>query len=411
MMEFITIIYLILMFVALGLLSFFILLAVKNNNKLFYYPPLSRYPVVSVLIPAYNEEDSIEGTIEHVMDLDYPRDKLEVIVINDGSSDGTLEIIKKKMKKYGNLKLLDKKNSGKANSLNEGIAMCRGELFAVVDSDSFPSKSSLRKLVGFFEDPNMGAVTSYVTIRNDKDNFFAKIQSVEYFIMGWTRKLLDFVDSVFVTNGPLSLYRKEFVLKVGGFDPKTVTEDIDVTWNLISSGYGTAMCLDAAVSTITPTKFKAWYHQRVRWGHGGLQTIKKYRSSFFKKGKFGMFVIPFVSFSIIMAIFGMIFSSYLFFRFLLTQTFIAGYSFVANAPLFEFQNINLYPSVLIFYLMVLFSLSFVYYAYVLRKTKYMEVKSLGKFFNLLFYILVYLTLYNLIWIPSFWRFIKGVNRW
>jgi biofilm PGA synthesis N-glycosyltransferase PgaC len=410
-MEFITLIYLVLMFVALILLSFFILLAIKNNRNLFSYPPLTKYPVVSVLIPAYNEEDSIEDTINHVMRLDYPKKKLDVIAINDGSRDRTLEIIKKLAKKYKNLRILNKKNSGKADSLNKGIKISKGNLFAVVDSDSFPSRSSLRKIVGFFEDSCMGAVTSYVTIRNDKDNFFARIQAVEYMIMGWTRKLLDFVDSVFVTNGPLSLYRKEFVVKVGGFDPKTVTEDIDITWNLISHGYKTAMCLDASVSTITPTKFKPWYNQRVRWGQGGLQTIRKFKKSFFRRGKFGMFVIPFVSFSILMALFGIIFSSYLFFRFLLTQTFVAGYSFIAKAPIFQFQNVNLYPSVLIFYLVILFSLSFIYYSYALKKTKYLKIDSTRKFFNLLFYILVYLTLYNLIWIPSFWRFIKGVNRW
>ena len=89
----------------------------------------------------------------------------------------------------------------------------------------------------------MGAVTSFVGVRNKENNFFAKIQSIEYLIMGWTRKLFDFIDSVWCTNGPLSLYRKSYILKVGGFDLNTVTEDIDITWNMLNHNYKTSMCL------------------------------------------------------------------------------------------------------------------------------------------------------------------------
>ena len=202
-MEFITLIYLIFMFVALYMFSFFILLTIRNRHRLYSYPIPNKDFFVSVIIPAYNEEGSIKDTVGHVMGLNYPKDKIEVIVLNDGSKDKTAEIVKGLLEKYENLKLINKKNSGKADSLNLGVREAKGELIAVVDSDSFPSPDSLKKLTGFFNDENMGAVTSFVSVRNKNDNFFAKIQSLEYLILGWSRKLLDFIDSVYVTNDML----------------------------------------------------------------------------------------------------------------------------------------------------------------------------------------------------------------
>ncbi len=393
------------------MMSFFIILTLKNKDKLFLYPTPKKDYSVSILIPGYNEEKSIEETIKHVMELNYPKDKIEVIVINDGSTDKTKKIVEKLISKYPNLKLINKENSGKADSLNQGIKISQGELIAVVDSDSFPSKDSLRKLTGYFNNPNMGAVTSFVEVRNKNQNLFAKIQSLEYMILGWARKLLDFVDSVYVTNGPLSVYNKKHLLKVGGFDPKSVTEDIDITWNMLSHNYKTAMCLDAKVSTIVPHKFKKWYNQRVRWGLGGLQAISKYKKIFFKKGMFGTFILPFVFFSIILSLFGFLFSVYLILNSFITSFLIATSSISSNISIFHFQQINFYPSILFFYLIILFSSSIIYYNYVLYKTKYEEKLTIKRFFNLVFYILVYLAIYPFIWITSIYRYIRKDYRW
>ena len=410
-MEIITIIYLSLMFIALYMFSFFIILTIKNRDKLFSSPIAGKSYFVSVLIPAYNEEDSIEETIKHVMELDYPKNKLEVIAINDGSTDKTIKILLKLKKKYSNLNILDKKNSGKADSLNQGIEMAKGELIAVVDSDSFPSKESLKKLIGYFDDEKMGAVTSFVKVRNKDENFFAKIQSLEYVLLGWSRKLLDFVDSVYVTNGPLSLYRKEYVKKVEGFDKNTVTEDIDITWNLMSHDYKTAMCLDADVTTIVPAEFRKWFRQRTRWGLGGLQAISKYKKMFFKKGMFGAFVLPFVSASIIISIIAFLFSSYIFIKSFFLRILVTGYSVASDSPIFLIQNINLYPPVLLFYMVVLLSFSLVYYNFILYEIKYEEKLTLKRFFNLLFYMIIYLMVYPVVWFSSIYRFVKKDYRW
>lgn len=409
-MEFITAVYLVLMFVALYFFSFFVIITIKNRKELFAFPIPKKAYFVSVIIPVYNEEESVQETIEHVMNLDYPKNKLEVIAINDGSKDRTKEIIRRLEKKYSNLKLLDKKNSGKADSINQGIKIAKGELVAVVDADSFPSPGSLKKLIGYFDRKEMGAVTSFVSVRNT-ESFFAKIQSLEYIFMGWNRKLLDFVDSVYVTNGPLSLYRKKYVVEVGGFDPKTVTEDIDITWNLLHHGYKTAMCLDARVSTIAPVKIKPWFRQRIRWGVGGLIAISKFKKAFLRKGMFGSFVLPFVSLSIIAGVVTFLFSSYIILREILTRGLIAGYSVSSNVSLLHWQNINLHPPVLLFYLLVLFTFSLIYYNYVLYEVKYEEELNIKRLFTLVFYLLVYLTIYPVVWFVVFYRFVKKDYRW
>ena len=411
-METITVIYLILMFLALYMFAFFIMLTLRNRKELFSYPKANKIYNISVLIPAHNEEDSIEQTIEHIIELDYPKNHMEVIVINDGSTDKTLEVIKRLKEKHSNLKILDKKvNSGKADSLNQGIAIAKGELIAVVDSDSFPSKESLKKLTGYFDNEKMGAVTSFVTVRNKDENFFAKIQSIEYVIMGWARKILDFVDSVYVTNGPLSLYRKEYILEVGGFDRNTVTEDIDITWNMMAHDYKTAMCLDAKVSTIVPHEFKKWFRQRTRWGLGGLQAIAKYKKMFFRKGMFGAFVLPFVSLSIIISIIAFLFSSYILLKEALTKILVTGYSISSDSPIFMLQDINLHPPVLLFYMIILFSCSIIYYNFILYETEYEEKLTLKRFFNMVFYILIYLAIYPVVWFASIYRFARRDVRW
>ena len=209
------------------------------------------------------------------------------------------------------------------------------------------------------------------------------------------------------------MYRKKGLVEVGGFDKDTVTEDIDVTWNLMAHDYHTAMCLDAFVTTTAPSKFKQWWRQRERWGIGGLQAINKYKKYLLKKGMLGLFVIPFVSLSILLSIFAFVFGFYLISKSFFSSYLSVRYSFLADTYIFSLQNLNLHPSILIFFIVILFSVAFIYIRYVLtilgnKKGEWGEVKNL---FNRLFYLLVYLTLYPLIWFSAIYRIIKGDYRW
>ena len=281
----------------------FIIIHKKNLKSLYKSPEITKYPLVSFLVPAFNEEKNIENTIDAILKIDYPKGKKEIIIINDGSIDKTLEIARRLEKKHKEIKILDKPNSGKANSLNDAIKLVRGDLMAVTDADSYPNPDSLKNMVGHFEDEKVAAVTSRVLVKN-KENWLEKFQVMDYSIIAWTRKLLDFVDSVYVTNGPLSIYRTEVVRKVGGFDPKNLTEDIEITWHILNEGYKTRMSYNAIVYTTVPSKLKNWIKQRVRWNLGGIQTVHKYWRTMFKKGAFGYFVIPYVSASFVLALIG-----------------------------------------------------------------------------------------------------------
>ncbi len=410
-MEFLTILFLIYIFLGLYVFFFLIILTLKNKEEMLSYPEPNKSYAISIIVPAYNEEKSIEDTIKHVAAFDYPKDKFEIIAINDGSTDNTLKVLKKLSKNIKNLKIIDKKNSGKADSLNEGVRQAKGELVAVVDSDSFPSKESLMKLTGYFDNPEMGAVTSFVSIRNKDESFLTRIQSLEYFILGWNRKIMHLIDAMDVTNGPLSLYRKKYVIEVGGFDKNTLTEDIDLTWNILSHGHKTAMCLSASVTTIAPKNFKAWLRQRVRWGIGGLQAISKYKKDFLKKGMFGIFVIPYVSLGIIMGLFSILLSTYIVGKNLLLWLMTSNYLVSNNLPMFQTQDINLIPSTIFYFFIILFALSLFYFGYILTRLKYDKIFTLKKFFNALFYAIIYLTLYPAIWFYAIYRYIIKDYRW
>ena len=255
------------------------------------------------MIPAFNEEDSIRGTVESVLKSDY-KNLIEVIIINDGSKDNTLKIALELREKFSNVKVLNKENSGKADSLNQGIKFAKGELIAVVDADSYPDEHAISSMAGFFNDEKVGAVTTRILVKT-KDNFLRKMQAIEYKVIAFTRKLLDFLDSIYVTPGPMALYRKSALEKIHGFDKRNMTEDIEATWHLIHDGYDVRMSFIAKSATVAPDTLKKWYKQRIRWNIGGYQTILKYKNCFFRKGMLGFFILPFFSVSLVLGVFGL----------------------------------------------------------------------------------------------------------
>src|SRR3989344_4840597 len=151
-MEILPYIYLTYMFISLYMLSFFLILYFKNRKRFFDYPELEKDYPVSFLVPAYNEEKTICDTIEHIFKIDYDN-IIEVIVVNDCSTDNTKKEVEKLLDKYQKLKLINnEENFGKAGSLNRGWKIAKGELIGVVDADSFPKQDSLKKMAGFFND-------------------------------------------------------------------------------------------------------------------------------------------------------------------------------------------------------------------------------------------------------------------
>ena len=408
MPEILTIVYLVYIFVALYFLSLFGIVFIQNRREIFSTPKTEKNYSMSVLIPAYNEQDSIKETIESVMKSNY-KNLIEVIVIDDGSKDNTLKIATSLKDEYSKLIVLHKENSGKADSLNYALRMAKGELVAVVDADSYPDEHALSSMSGFFDDEKVGAVTTRILVKH-KDNFLRKMQAVEYKVIAFTRKLLDFLDGIYVTPGPLALYRKSALVKIHGFDTKNMTEDIEATWHLVYDGYKVRMSFISKVTTVAPDTLKKWFKQRIRWNIGGYQTILKYKGSCFRKGMLGMFILPFFTISLFLGVFGLGILFYRTFRNFFYSYLSTKYSIIAETSLITMNDINLNPSILNFLGIVLFVLGMLFIFFALRIIN-KQINERESFFSVIFYSLIYATLRPVVLVWSLAKFMTGKYSW
>ncbi len=295
-MLFVDYVFLAFCMVSLYFLVLFMLLFLES--KPLFDPEIEvthQLPTVTLIVPAYNEEETVGGTVSCLKKLDYPKDLLEIIVVDDGSTDRTA-----KRASSPEVLVVTKVNGGKSEAVNLGISMAKSEIVGVVDADSFPEPDSLLRAVSRFRDPRVAAVTSTVLVR-EKRTLMQRLQAIEYYLSAWQKKL-EKIECVSVTPGPLSLYRKSVLEVIGGFDKTVMTEDIEIAWRILKAGYLIRMAADARVYTNAPATLKVWWRQRIRWTLGSLQTAKKYLRHAFKKqnGMFGMFVVPqFITYTLI----------------------------------------------------------------------------------------------------------------
>ncbi|MEM5797911.1 MAG: glycosyltransferase [Candidatus Aenigmatarchaeota archaeon] len=289
-MLWVTVLNYVVWYIFIFLAIFWLLVLLRNRHGLKKRQKLSHYPSVTVLIPAHNEEKTIARTIKSVLSLDWPKNLLEVIVINDGSTDKTAKIVRS----FKTVKMINnKKNIGKAASLNKGIKAAKGELIACIDADSIVEKKALKKMVPFFSDPDVAVVTPALKVWKTS-NLLEKAQHAEYFLNIFMRKMLALIDAVHVTPGVFSVYRKSVLKKVGGFEPGNLTEDMEIALRIHKAGYKIENSTDASSYTLCPAKMKELFVQRIRWYRGAIENSIKYRSMFFnpKYGNLGLFFLP-----------------------------------------------------------------------------------------------------------------------
>lgn len=411
-MKILPIVYLSYMFVFLYFLIFFLMIYIRNRNDLFSFAKLGEHYGVSFVVPAYNEATTIGECLKSIFAIDYDN-IVEVIVVNDASTDNTREVVERFQKVYPKIRLINnKKNLGTAaGSQNVGLMHARGELIAVVDADSYPSKDCLKKLVGYFEDPKVGVVTAPVYVRNNK-RFLERLQYIEYKTIGFSRRLLDYVDGVYVTPGPLAVYRKTALNEINGFDEKNLTQDIEATWNLAYYKWKRRMCLATEVTSTAPSKFKDWFSQRRRWLLGGLQCIKKHWKTIFnpRTGMLGMFIVPFFILGTFLGSIGLGVFIYLFSMRAVSSFLYAGYSITANTPLVTATDFYITPSFLNYLGFALFLFGLVFTLIILMVLKE-RVVTKQRMFDIFFYVFIYNSLYPLILISSIWKLAIGKVEW
>jgi poly-beta-1,6-N-acetyl-D-glucosamine synthase len=241
---------------------------------------------VSVLIPAYNEEVGIIKTIKSVLNSNYQQ--LEVIVINDGSSDSTDQLVTEFLSEHKTsdiqLKYLLLKNGGKARALNEGLKLASGEIVFTVDADCVIDKHSVRNMVKRFTDDKVAAVAGNVIVGNRRKSIEI-MQQLEYLYGFFFRRADSVFNSVYIIGGAAAAYRKDVLIELGGFDVDIITEDIEMSIRILANGYKTRYAADAVVFTEGPSDFNGLCNQRLRWKFGRILTFIKHRKMFFNLSK------------------------------------------------------------------------------------------------------------------------------
>ncbi len=411
MATWIDMVFFIYIFLGLYMLALFVFIYFPNRKKIFDYP-LGKEEGVTIVMPCYNEAAEIGDAIESLLKLDWPKNMLEIIVVDDRSSDNSVDIIKKYVKKYKNVRLIvnEVNSGGAAEPRNIGIRAAKYDYVAVADADSTPARDALQKMIGFLQnDKKVGGVTCAVLAKKPK-TFMQKLQAIEYVVIGFNRKLLDLVDAVYVTPGPFALYRKKTLFEVGLFDPTNLTEDIEIVWRMLSHGYLSRMSLATCVYSETPTKFKGWWNQRIRWNIGGKQTLWRYRKYVFKKGMLGLFIIPFFAVSLFLGLFGLSLFIYLLSKRFLVSYLSTKYSVYASSTIVRLQDVTFSPSVLNFFGFVLFLLGLAFTFLGLFVINDKHVKK-GNLFNILFYLIVYLAIYPFNVIHALSKMARGKYKW
>jgi len=236
-------------------------------------------PEISIVIPAYNEEKNIKPCLDLIFESNYPKNKLEVVVVDDGSTDNT----SKTLKDYKNIKLIRQNHLGKVEALNLGIANSSHDFVVTIDADTSIDKFCLDELLKPFSDDNVGATTGNNYVKNN-NSMITAFQNVEYHFNNLIRNSFSkvFGNSIWFF-GSLACYRKSVLEKIGHFKKDTLAEDTDIALEIKKSGYKVVNVHTASANTVVPTNVKSLYKQRSRWWIGTLQSLVKNRSLFSKK--------------------------------------------------------------------------------------------------------------------------------
>jgi poly-beta-1,6-N-acetyl-D-glucosamine synthase len=270
---------------------------IKREDEMTARGPKS-FPSVTVIVPCFNEESTVVATVESLLKLNYPKEKLTITIVDDGSTDNTWNVVSQ-FKNNPQIKLLQKVNEGsKHYAVNAALAEVGTDLVGCLDADSFVTPEALRKIVPYFDDETIMAVTPSIKVHEPK-GVLQRIQKTEYSWSIFLRRMLSSLGALYVTPGPFSIFRTRVFRELGGYKRAHLTEDMEMAMRMQKNHYKIVNSHGAYVYTVAPKKLSALVKQRVRWSYGFLNNAIDYRALFFdpKYGHFGMFIMPIATLS------------------------------------------------------------------------------------------------------------------
>ncbi|MFF2201763.1 glycosyltransferase [Streptomyces sp. NPDC058145] len=268
-----------------------------RDRRFRWGPPVTE--PVSVLVPAYNEAKCIENTVRSLMAGEHP---IEVIVIDDGSSDGTARIVE--AMGLPNVRVVRQLNAGKPAALNRGLANARHGIVVMMDGDTVFEPATVRELVQPFGDPRVGAVAGNAKVGN-RDSLIGAWQHIEY-VMGFNldRRMYDLLRCMPTIPGAVGAFRRSALERVGGMSDDTLAEDTDITMAMHRDGWRVVYAEKARAWTEAPESVQQLWSQRYRWSYGTMQAIWKHRRAVLERGssgRFGRVGLPLVSLFMVVA--------------------------------------------------------------------------------------------------------------
>jgi cellulose synthase/poly-beta-1,6-N-acetylglucosamine synthase-like glycosyltransferase len=245
--------------------------------------PLEEYPMVSIMVPSHNESIVIQRTVAALLKFDYPKDKYEIIIINDNSSDDSAEVLEQIQKKNQDRKIIvmntDKVSGGKgkSNALNIGFSVARGSVIAIYDADNTPEPQALSLLVeNLMSDPKLGAVIGKFRTRNRNASIlsrFVNIETLAYQCMNQAGRFFYF--KLCTIPGTNFVIRRSIIEEMGGWDPKALAEDTEISFQIYRMGYYIKMIPQAVTWEQEPHLLPVWFKQRTRWAKGNVYVLLK----------------------------------------------------------------------------------------------------------------------------------------
>lgn len=263
----------------------------KNFDK--EIKEIDEYPMVSILVPAHNEAKVIGRTVESLLLLNYPKSKMELIVINDNSSDNSKEILEDIKNKYNNYNFTIINTDsltggkGKSNALNIGYTISKGDFIAVYDADNTPDRNALRYLVQtIVMNDELGAVIGKFRTRNKNKNLLTKFINIETLSFQWMSQAGRWqLFNLCTIPGTNFILRRSIIEEIGGWDSKAIAEDTEISFRIYKLGYKIKLVPQSITWEQEPETVKVWIKQRTRWAKGNIYVLMKYIKNIFKQGR------------------------------------------------------------------------------------------------------------------------------